>query len=111
MKKQHVVLVGLTYDPKKLSHKKSIDDFFKKKNWGKLTYELQFKTLPSRGGPGGRNDVVFVWSGTHDQLGRFSVQRLVMGSNAPRWLEDYIDNNREIIPASVLSRLEKLRAW
>jgi len=60
---------------------------------------------------GGRNDVVFAWSGNQQELGKFSVERLMMGADAPRWLEDYIDNNTPIIPGNVLNKLEKLRAW
>ena len=109
---QHVVLMGLTFDPNNTEHVGDIDKFFKDKGWGKLTYVMQFKTLPGHGGPGGRTDVVFEWSGTSDELGRFSVQRFGFASgDVPRWLEDYITNNEDIIPPSILNKLNPLKCW
>ena len=105
---QHVVLSGLSYSS---TDQKSINDFFKEKGWGRIKYVLQFKTLPGFGGPGGRNDVVFSWHGTQKELGRFSIQRFTMGTDAPRWLEDYMNNNRIIIPSDVLDKLKKLVMW
>lgn len=105
---QHIVLQGLLYSPK---DQKSINDFFKEKGWGKVKFVLQFKTLPGFGGEGGRNDVVFSWHGTRDELGKFSIQRFSMGTDAPRWLEDYLNNNRIIIPSNALEKLKKLTMW
>lgn len=122
---QYVVLQGLLFDPKDKSHIKSVNDFFREKGWGQLKYILQFKTLPDSfrpqimemptgekfGGTGGRNEVVFEWKGNNQEMGRFAVGRFVMGADAPRWLEDYIDNNRPIIPENVLKKLEEMRSW
>jgi hypothetical protein len=107
---QYVVMQGLSFDsPKK--DIKEVNKFFKEQGWGQMTYVLQFKTLPGFGGPGGRNDVVFRWSGNQQELGKFSVMRLAWGADAPRWLEDYIDNNKPIIPNQILKKLEEIREW
>ena len=106
---QHVVMTGLLYRGSK--DMKEINDYFKERGWGKLKYKTQFKTLRGFGGEGGRSDVVFEWSGTQSELGLFSVERLMMGENAPRWLEDYIDNNKSIIPGTMLNKLEGWREW
>jgi len=90
---------------------KSIDDFFKEKGWGRIKYVFQFKTLPGAGGSGGRNDVVFSWHGTQNELGKFSIQRFTMGTDAPRWLEDYMNNNHVIIPSNILDKMKKLKMW
>lgn len=110
-KTQYVVLTGLLYNPDNSKHVSDVANFFKEKDWGKLKYKTTIVTQPGRGGEGGRHDVVFAWSGTRTQLGKLSVQRFAMGSNAPHWLEDYIDNNKEIIPIATLKILQELRAW
>jgi len=70
-------------------------------------------TLPSRrfaaegseyldGGEGGRHDAVF---SLHPQdTGKFASARFQMGNDVPRWWEDYVANNREIIPKEDLKR-------
>lgn len=78
-----------------------VNKFFAEKKWGKVKYVQEFNTLPGKGGPGGRTDVIFDWSGTPEELSRFAVQRFGMGSNAPSWIEDYAENNRAIIPDDV----------
>lgn len=105
-KSQYVVWTGLTYS---VSDAKYINSFFKDKNWGKLTYKMKFKTLPGFGGSGGRSDVVFKWSGTSDQLQIFAVGRFNLDGIS--WVEDYISNNRQIIPAEKLKTLKQLSSW
>lgn len=68
-------------------------------------------TLPPRGfvavgnenlGWGGRCDAVFA---LHPQdTGKFAYARFQMGTDIPRWWEDYVANNREIIPKEDLKR-------
>jgi len=106
---QHIVMQGLLYKGKK--DENEINEFFKEKGWGKVKYKMQFKTLPGFGGPGGRTDVVFEWHASGDEFGKFSIGRFGMGANAPRWLEDYLDNNGDIVPESVYAKLKRLREW
>lgn len=107
---QYVVLQGLIFDEKKVSSIKPINNFFKSQKWGKLKYKTQLKTKAGQGGSGGRNDVIFAWSGTQKEMGRFAVQRFGL-EHAPRWLEDYIANNMSIIPVKKLEDLKKLTTW
>ncbi len=102
---QHVVFMGLLYDPKNEKDANVINNFFKEKDWGTLTHITQFKTLPVQGGSTARTDVIFKWNGTIEQLGRFAVQRFCFGDNPPRWLEDYIRNYNSIIPVNILPEL------
>ena len=89
-----------------LSYKKSdiieINKFFKKNDWGTLRYVDQWKTTSGLGGAGGRNDVLFIWK-PGKKSGSFYVGRLRFGI---KWLGDYVNNNKDIIPKS---KLEKLR--
>ena len=87
-----------------------INSFFSSKGWGKVSFVMELKTLPGHGGSGGRNDTIMEWSGSPDELGKLSVQRLGL-QNPPRGLEDYIDNNKDIIPKDVLERLNEMRGW
>jgi len=58
-------------------------------------------TLPLDG-EGGRHDAVF---SLHLQdMGKFASARFQMGNDIPRWWEDYVANNREIIPKEDLNR-------
>lgn len=108
MKKQHIVLEGFNF-----GGKKDLDDintFFAEKKWGKVTFVLKIKTLAGYGGEGGRIDSVFEWDGTDAEMGKLAISRFQL-SNPPRWLEDYLNNNKEIIPEDMESKLKILKAW
>ena len=108
MVEQYVVWQGIVNAKNDIKH---INEFFKEKGWGKLKYIMEWKTLPGFGGEGGRNDTLFLLTATPKELGSFSIQRLAWGPDTPRWLEDYIDNNMEIIPHKTLKKLEEIRMW
>mgnify|MGYP001599532134 CR=1 FL=1 len=104
---QHIVMMGLIRGREEIDE---INNFFKGKGWGGVKYVMEFKTEAGQGGSGGRNDTILLWQGTGDELGKFSVQRLGL-ADPPRWLEDYIENNKDIIPSDILERLKKLTRW
>jgi len=109
---QYVVMMALAFSDENPSRDMiPIDDFFNERDWGTLHYVMQWKTLPGHGGEGGRSDVLFKWKGTPQQLQKLAVQRFRMGPDAPRWLEDYVDNNKDIIPPDVLPKLQAMRMW
>lgn len=60
-----------------------------------------FKTLPGRGGPGGRNDVVIVFDSR--DTGRLAVSPFHLGGGFS-WIDDYYSNNQEIIPQDAKSK-------
>jgi hypothetical protein len=97
---QYIVFKGLKYSGQK--DEKEINKTFKKKKWGKVKFKTQFKTKAGQGGGGGRNDVVFLYSG---KSSAFYVERFQFGIS---WLGDYVNNNKDIIPEPVLSRLRLL---
>ena len=94
---QYIVWLALTF---KKSDIKKINSFFKKNNWGSLSYKSQWKTT------GGRNDVLFLYRGKGDEVGKFSVGRFRMGGIS--WLGDYVNNNKNIISLNTLSKLRTL---
>ncbi len=103
----YIVLTALVFRPG-TDDIDPINDHFKSQGWGSVSYAMQLKTLAGHGGGGGRSDVVFKWTGTSKQMGKLAVGRLMMGANAPRWLDDYMDNNKEIISPLDSERLEAL---
>ncbi len=86
----------------------TIKNFFREKDWANdVEYLTEWKTLAGKGGEGGRNDTLLEIDSEQNQIGKFSVQRLAMGANSPRWLGDYVANNKGIIPQEVLDSLQK----
>jgi hypothetical protein len=86
----------------------TIKDFFKEQDWATdVEYVTEWKTLAGQDGEGGRNDTLLEITCDNNQIGKISVQRFGMGSNSPRWLGDYVHNNKEIIPPNTLENLYK----
>ena len=109
--KQYIVLTGLLMSPSVKQAEAEINKSFAERDWGQVIFFTQFKTLSGQGGEGGRNDVVFSYNPMNEQqMGKFSVQRFGIGQKVS-WLEDYLDNNRGIIPGRVLVKLEEKRKW
>ena len=61
-----------------------------------------FETLPDNSGPGGRREVLF-WVHNDDVM-RFAIPRLQYGIS---WWEDYLSNNRALIPSRVRNAYPK----
>lgn len=84
---------------------KDFEDFFKEDAGVRVKYYKEILTLPdSSENSGGRNDVLFYVH--NDDINRFTGWRLQHGMS---WLEDYIDNEKDIIPD--VENLEKVRCW
>lgn len=105
---QFVVWMGVVHAKDDIG---SINKLFSKNGWGRLEYVREFNTLRGQGGAGGRTDVVFRWTGSQEQLAKFSTQRFALGVDAPRWLEDYLKNNADIIPRDVYMELSEKKKW
>ena len=94
---QYIVWQSLLF---KQSNIKEINNFFKKENWGSLSYKMQWETTR------GRKDVLFLYKGKANEIGKFAVGRFRMGNIS--WLGDYVNNNRNIIPSKTLNKLRVL---
>jgi hypothetical protein len=71
---QLIVFRGLRYSGAK--DLKSVNDYFEKQGWGTCKFVMKFKTLPGRGGAGGRSDVVMELTGNIMKFatGRFALE-------------------------------------
>lgn len=69
----------------------------------KVNYLFEFTTLPGNGGDGGRNDLVFRIP--NEDVPKFVLTKLAYGM---RWLGDYLQSDSNIVPVSVLTKLQQL---
>ena len=78
--------------------------FFKKQGFGTLKKVHVIKTLPGRGEKGGRTDVVFILTSPNIMKFGLSPFRFSSGTS---WIEDYIANDADIIPAKDMAIIQK----
>ena len=64
----------------------------------------KFKTLPGRGGPGGRSDVVVEFDSR--DIGRLAISPFHLNGGFS-WIDDYYDNNKALIPDTALKLFGK----
>lgn len=98
---QKIVMTGLLVEGK--AHWKQVEDGFKEMGFGKPKFIGKFRTLPGQGGEGGRSDVVAEVSGKDAMKMATHPFHLTGGFS---WAEDYLANNRDIIPAEGLKLLK-----
>ncbi len=85
-------------------HKQQLMDGFKKLGFHPPKIFGTFKTLPGKGGEGGRSDVVIGID--NRDVPRFAVSPLRFGQRIS-WHDDYLVNNRTIIPEQAKSKFFK----
>lgn len=97
---QRIVMTGLLVRNKK--ELKQVVDAFKEEGFRSPKLIKTFKTLPGEGGPGGRSDIIF-------DIADIDVSKLAVHpfhlNGLFSWGDDYLANNRDIIPEKVLSLL------
>lgn len=97
---QRIVMTGLLVRNKK--EFEEVVDAFKEEGFKPPKLIKTFKTLPGKGGLGGRSDVIF-------DVADIDVSKLAVHpfhlNGLFSWGDDYLANNREIIPEKVLSLL------
>lgn len=86
--------------------REAVQEFFLSDFGAHVTYLGTIVTLPGDGGPGGRHDAVF--SIEDADITRFASARFKLGSNAPRWWEDYLANNRAVVSAEDIERFDAM---
>ena len=81
-----------------------IEKFFLDEFKVHIKYVDKFLTLPGKGGPGGRSDVLFAL--LDSEMTKFAMIRIHMGDC--RWWSDYImiHHSRSIIPLNILHKYD-----
>jgi len=87
------VMYGLLLETE--DHKKQLKEGIEKMGFKAPRVLGQWKTLPGQGGEGGRNDVLVEFD--DNDIPRLAVNSLHLCGGFS-WHDDYIENNREIIP-------------
>lgn len=95
-----IVMTGLLVRNKK--EWKQVEDGFKENGFKAPKLVKQFKTLSGHGGEGGRNDVIA--DVVNKDVSKLAIHPFHL-NGLFSWADDYVANNREIIPKEVLSFL------
>jgi len=92
-----IVMKGLLVENEE--HEKQLREHFLEFGWGEPKIIKAFKTKPGEGGPGGRSDVLIE---VEDEAVMKMAAHPMHINGKFSWDDDYLANNREIIPEEVV---------